>query len=161
MLKSMLVGGIVGVLGLSLSLPVCSQIEPNINPLLETSQAKISPLEMRQYAQILQQFKGIEYRTQQKMAQAIKKGGLSYERFLEIGKNQNNYNYTAGVQASPDELEKFQKTLVEVEKIISETEDKKKRMIKSQGLELQRFQQIETIIAQDRNLQQKLQQMVQ
>ena len=161
MLKSILLGGITGVLCLSVSFPVQSQIEAEITPIIESSSTEISPLEMRQYAQILQQFQGIEYRTQQKMAQAIKKGGLSYERFMEIGKNQNNYNYLAGVQASPDELEKFQKTLTHVEEIITETEDKKKRMIKSQGLDLQRFQEIEAIIEKDRDLQKKLQQMIQ
>ncbi|ACK66409.1 hypothetical protein PCC8801_2398 [Rippkaea orientalis PCC 8801] len=161
MLKSMVVVGVISVLGLSFSLPVRSQIQPNITPIVGASTTEISALEMRQYAQILQQFRGIEYKTQQKMAQAIKKGGLSYERFMEIGRNQNNFNYTAGVQASAEELEKFQKTLTEVEKIIAETEDKKKRMIVSQGLELQRFQQIEQIIAKDRDLQERLQQMVQ
>ncbi len=160
MLKSILVGGITGILCLSVSSPVHSQIEAETTPFFGTTQSEISPLELRQFAQIIQQFQGIDYRTQRKMGQAIKKGGLSYERFMEIGKSKNNYNYVAGVQASPDELEKFQKTLTQVEEIITETEQKKERMIKSQGLEIKRFRQIETMVTQDRDLQQKVQQMV-
>lgn len=160
MLKPILFGGITGVLFLSISLSVHGQIEAETTPFFETNYSEISPLELRQFAQILQQFKGIDYSTQQKMAMTIKKGGLSYERFMEIGQSQNNYNYAAGVQASPEELEKFQKTISEVEEIIINTEQKKERMIQSQGLGMKRFRQIEAIISQDRNLQKKIQQMV-
>lgn len=160
MLKLIIVGGIAGVLSLSVSLPVHSQIEAGTTQFFEVERSEISPLELRQFAQILQQFKAIDYRTQQKMAIAIKKGGLSYERFMEIGKSQNNYDYTAGIQASSEELDKFRKTIIEVEKIVVNTEEKKVRVINSQGLEIKRFQQIETIISQDSELQKKVQQMV-
>ncbi|MGP0128816.1 MAG: DUF4168 domain-containing protein [cyanobacterium endosymbiont of Rhopalodia musculus] len=160
MLKLILVGGVAGVLYLSVSLPVHGQIEARTTQFFEAEHSEISPLELRQFAQVLQQFQAIDYRTQQKMAMAIKKGGLSYERFMEIGQSQNNYNYAAGVQASLEELEKFQKTVSEVEEIIVNTEQKKERVIQSQGLAIKRFRQIETIISQDSKLQEKVQQMV-
>lgn len=160
MLKPILFGGVTGVLFLSVSLSVHAQIEAETTPFFETNNSEISPLELTQFAQILRQFKGIDNATKQKMAMTIKKGGLSYERFMEIGQNQNNYNYTAGVQASPEELEKFQKTVSEVEEIIINNEQKKERTIQSQGLGIKRFKQIDSIISQDRNLQKKIQQMV-
>ncbi|YAI81316.1 MAG: DUF4168 domain-containing protein [cyanobacterium endosymbiont of Rhopalodia sterrenbergii] len=160
MLKLILLGGITGVLYLSIALPVYSQIEAGTTQFFEAEHSKISPLELRQFAQILQQFQEIDYRTQRKMAMTIKKGGLSYERFMEIGQSQNNYNYATGLQASPEELDKFRKTISEVEEIIVNTEQKKERVIQSQGLEIKRFRQIETIISQDRQLQKKVQQMV-
>ncbi|BBA78781.1 hypothetical protein RGRSB_0161 [cyanobacterium endosymbiont of Rhopalodia gibberula] len=160
MLKLILAGGITGVLCLSISLPVHSQIEARTTQFFEADHSEISPLELRQFAQILQQFQEIDYRTQRKMAMTIKKGGLSYERFMEIGQSQNNYNYATGLQASSEELEKFQKTISEVEEIVVNTEQKKERVIQSQGLEIKRFRQIETIISQDRKLQKKVQQMV-
>lgn len=160
MLKPILFGGITGVLCLSISLSVYGQIEAETIPFFETNHSEISPLELRQFAQILQQFKVIDYSTQQKMAMTIKKGGLSYERFMEIGQSQHNYNYATGVQASPEELEKFQKTISEVEEIIINTEQKKDRIIQSHGLGIKRFRQIEAIISKNRNLQKKIQQMV-
>ncbi|XLQ10967.1 MAG: DUF4168 domain-containing protein [cyanobacterium endosymbiont of Epithemia adnata isolate EadnSB Bon19] len=160
MLKPILVRGIIGFFSLFMSLPVYGQIEAKTTRFFEAENSEISPLELRQFAQILQQFQGIDYRTQQKMAITIKKGGLSYERFMEIGQSHSNYNYTTGLQVSPEELEKFQKTISEVEEIIANTEQKKERLIQSQGLEIKRFRQIETIISQDRQLQKKVQQMV-
>lgn len=160
MLKLILVGGITGVFSLFISLPVHGQIEVKTPQFFESEHSEISPLELRQFAQILQQFREIDYRTQRKMAITIKKGGLSYERFMEIGQSHKNYNYATGLQASVEELEKFQKTMSEVEEIIVNTEQKKERIVQSQGLEIKRFQQIETIISQDRKLQKKVQQMV-
>ncbi|WP_267383385.1 DUF4168 domain-containing protein [Cyanobacterium sp. uoEpiScrs1] len=160
MFKLLLAGGITGILYLSISLPVYGQIEARTTQFFEADHSEISPLELRQFAQILQQFQGIDYRTQQRIAMTIKKGGLSYERFMEIGQSHNNYNYTTGLQASSEELDKFQKTVSKVEEVIVSTEQKKERVIQSQGLEVKRFRQIETIIAKDSKLQKKVQQMV-
>jgi hypothetical protein len=162
MLKSIFLGGCLGISLLSTPVAVYAQAQQLMTP--PPAQAavseEISPLELQQFVQVLKQWRVIEMEMQKKMTQAIKAEGLTPERFLEIERKQDNFSLSSGAAVSEQEQQQFEKAQANVRKIWQETQPKKKRVITAQGLDIQRFSQIGQKVEQDRNLQQRVQQML-
>ncbi|MEM8777474.1 MAG: DUF4168 domain-containing protein [Cyanobacteria bacterium P01_G01_bin.49] len=161
MFKSIVVGGVIGIVGLSVPINVNAQLKAPLSPnsqLSVVSESEIAPLELQQFVQVIKQFQRIEYANQQKVAKAMKKEGLSPERFMEINESQKNWQSQS--DASADEMEKFRNIVVEIKEIMSDAEEKRKKMVETQGLSLKRFLEIEEIVAKDDELQAKVQQML-
>jgi hypothetical protein len=177
MLKPILVKGFIGYIGffsLFMSLPVYSQIEVTTPQFFEKKNPLVSPLELNQFVQIIQQFPAIDYRAHKLMETAAKKEGLSLERYDEIMKmlrGVDRVDYEIGLQVSPEkynvqfkvseeELKKFQRLEAIEEEINEDVVQQKIRIVRSQGLEIKRFQQIESMVARDLELQLKVKQMM-
>ncbi|MEA5509844.1 DUF4168 domain-containing protein [Crocosphaera sp. UHCC 0190] len=161
MYKSILVGGVMTIVGLSVPTTVMAQFQVPLSSTVESSQASqpaVSPLELQQFVQVIKQFQKIEMQTQQQMAKAIGKEGLTPQRFVEINESQRNRNPQANV--SSDELDKFKKAVVKVNEIMNASETKRQRTVETQGLELKRFLEIESTISQNKALQARVQQML-
>jgi hypothetical protein len=94
------------------------------------------------------------------MAKAIASEDLTPQRFMEIGQTRTRIGESSDKSASPEEIEKFKKALVKVNNVLEVSQSKQERVIKGQGLEISRFNQISKIIEQDRNLKQKYEQMI-
>ena len=161
MFKSIVVGGLLTIVGLSVSTSANAQLSaplsPNSQPSV-VSEPKVSPLELQQFVQVIKQFQRIEQKSQQKVAKAINAEGLSPKRFMEI--NQNQRDWRSQSDASADEMEKFRKAVVKIQEIMRDAETKRQRTVETQGLDLKRFLEIEEIIAQNQDLQAKVQQML-
>ena len=161
MFKSIVVGGLLTIVGLSVSTSANAQLSaplsPNSQPSV-VSEPKVSPLELQQFVQVIKQFQRIEQKSQQKVAKAINAEGLSPKRFMEI--NQNQRDWRSQSDASADEMEKFRKAVVKIQEIMRDAETKRQRTVETQGLDLKRFLEIEEIVAQNKDLQAKVQQML-
>ena len=92
------------------------------------------------------------------MAKAMKKEGLTPEKFMEINKNQRQLN--PNIDNSSEDLDKFRKVVVKLEEIMNNAEKKRQSTVKMQGLALERFLKIEEIVAKSKNLQEKVQKML-
>lgn len=161
MFKSIVVGGLLTIVGLSVSTSVNAQLSAPLSPnsqLSVVSEPEVSPLELQQFVQVIKQFQRIEQTSQQKVAKAINAEGLSPKRFMEI--NQSQRDWRSQSDASADEMEKFRKAVVKIQDIMRDAETKRQRTVETQGLDLKRFLEIEKIIAQNENLQAKVQQML-
>lgn len=161
MFKSLVVGSMITIVGLSVPTIAKAQFEAPLSPnsqLSVVSESEVSPIELQQFVQVIKQFRRIEYKTQQQMAKVLKKEGLSPDRFMEI--NQSQQDWRSQSNASPDEMEKFRKVVVEMKDIMSEAETKRQRTVETQGLELERFLEIEKIVANNKDLQGKVKQML-
>jgi hypothetical protein len=160
MLKSLVVGGVIGVIGLSWPMVSYSQTIVPQQSMVNTAQPEISPLELRQYAQAVKQLQVVERKTQELMAKAIASEDLSPQRFMEIGQTRTRIGDSSDKSASPEEIEKFKKALVKVNNVLEVSQSKQERVIKGQGLEISRFNEIGKIIEQDRTLKQQYERMI-
>ena len=161
MFKSIVVGGLLTIVGLSVSTSANAQLSAPLSPnsqLSVVSEPEVSPLELQQFVQVIKQFQRIEQTSQQKVAKAINAEGLSPKRFMEI--NQSQRDWRSQSDASADEMEKFRKAVVKIQDIMRDAETKRQRTVETQGLDLKRFLEIEKIIAKNENLQAKVQQML-
>ncbi|ACB50702.1 unknown [Crocosphaera subtropica ATCC 51142] len=162
MFKSLVVGGAIAIVGLSIPTVAYGQFNAgSISPTIEPETAanpKVSPIELQQFVQIIKQFQRIERFTQMQMAKAMKKEGLTPEKFMEINESQRQLR-SESVNSSED-LEKFRKVVVEFQEIMDEAEERRQSTVENQGLELERFLEIEKIVAENQQLQAKVQQML-
>ncbi|MGK7941327.1 MAG: DUF4168 domain-containing protein [Crocosphaera sp.] len=161
MFKSLLVGGIITLVGVNQPTVTYAQFNAPISPTIEretVSSPKVSPIELQQFVQIIKQFQRIEMNMQREMAKAMKKEGFTPQRFMEINESQRQLR-SESVNSSED-LEKFRKVVVQLEEIIDNAEKKRQSTVATQGLELKRFLEIEKIISQNKQLQAKVQQML-
>ena len=160
MLKSLVVGGGVMV-GLMIPTVAYGQFNGPISPTVETETTvdpKVSPLELQQFVQVIKQFQRIETVVQRQMAKAIQKEGLTPERFMEINQSQRQLR-SESVNSSED-LEKFRKIVVKFQEIMDDAEEKRQSTVATQGLELERFLEIEKIVSGNRQLQAKVERML-
>ena len=160
MLKSLVVGGVV-MGGLMIPTVAYGQFNGPISPTVETETTvdpKVSPLELQQFVQVIKQFQRIETVVQRQMAKAIQKEGLTPERFMEINQSQRQLR-SESVNSSED-LEKFRKIVVKFQEIMDDAEEKRQSTVATQGLELERFLEIEKIVSGNRQLQAKVERML-
>ncbi|WP_107670989.1 hypothetical protein [Cyanothece sp. BG0011] len=162
MFKSLVVGGAIAIVGITLPTTAYGQFNAgSISPTIETetvANPEVSPIELQQFVQVIKQFQRIERYMQMQMAKAIKKEGLTPEKFMEINESQRQLR-SQSVNSSED-LEKFRKVVVEFQDIMDEAEERRQSTVENQGLELDRFLEIEKIVAGNKQLQSKVEQML-
>ena len=161
MFKSLVVGGMMTMVGLISPTVAYGQFNGTISPTIETetvANPEVSPLELQQFVQVIKQFQRIEAMTQREMAKVLKKEGLSPDRFMEINESQRRLR-SESVNSSED-LEKFRKVVVEFNEIMDDAEEKRQSTVETQGLELKRFLEIEKIVSNDQQLQARVQRML-
>ncbi|EAZ90454.1 DUF4168 domain-containing protein [Crocosphaera chwakensis] len=162
MFKSLVVGGAIAIVGLIIPTSAYGQFNGgSISPTIEAetvANPQVSPLELQQFVQVIKRFQRIERYMQMQMAKAIKKEGLTPEKFMEINESQRQLR-SESVNSSED-LEKFRKVVVQFREIMDDAEEKRQSTVENQGLELDRFLEIEKIVAGNKQLQSKVEQML-
>jgi Domain of unknown function (DUF4168) len=121
----------------------------------------VSETELQKFAKVIPQLQQIQQSAQQQVSEAIKKAGLSEDRFRELyGAQQTPNASQASTPATPQEQQAVQQVASQLETIKTEVQSRRERAVTSQGLELTRFNEILTAVRQDSQLQQQLQQML-
>ncbi len=153
------------------SLWVNAQGEEEEQQMMENEDDKgeneVSDEELEKFAKISGEMKGIHQNQRSKMQKAVKNAGLTVEKYQSLkqrmmGKGQKkNRKREEGEDGEVSEKEKkqFQKAQKKVNSIKKETRKKQKKVITSNGLTQERFQEIYQTIRSSRELQQKLKKM--
>ncbi|MBR8835479.1 MAG: DUF4168 domain-containing protein [Stigonema ocellatum SAG 48.90 = DSM 106950] len=136
--------------------PTAPQGNPSSQP-----QAQISPDELQKFARSLKQLLAIEKGLNQEMAQVVSKSGMSQERFSEIYQAQKNPSTQPKTAITSQEKQQFQKTFTKLGEIQQKGQSKMEQVVKKEGLDPARFNQILVTVRQDPTLLQKVRQMIQ
>ena len=91
---------------------------------------------------------------------AIKQQNLSEKRFGEIYQSKQNPQAQATAKVTPEENKKFEQVNAKIRQIQKSAQSKMEQTVKSEGLEIPRFNQIFLAIRQDPQLLQKVRQML-
>ncbi len=165
MLKQLLTGSYVFVLLLAGIRSVQAQVPnpaPSTQPQVTTApQTQISPEELQKFARTLKQLIVIEQGVNQQISQAVSQSGLSEQRFTEIYQARNNPPSQPKTAISSQEKQKFDRTFTKLGEIQQQGQSKMQQIVKKEGIEPARFQQIMAAVKQDPALKQKVQQMIQ
>lgn len=162
MLKSMLLGGLVSTSLLLVPVAVRAQAGQLSVPQSSTQAASptsVSPIELQQFVQAIRQLQVVDRQNQQKMAKVLEGEGLSPQRFSEIGQSLQNRTNPAN-PISQDEKQKFERAVEKMGKIQQESLPKQQRAISMQGLQIERFRQIDVAVQEDPTLRKRVQQML-
>jgi hypothetical protein len=120
----------------------------------------VSPEELQKFSKIVKQLLVLGKDAEAQIAQAIKKEGLTEERFGEIYASQNNPQAKPARQVTPKEQQSYNQALTNVRQIQESADAKLQSLVKQEGLEVQRFNQIFAAIQRDPKLRQEVQKMI-
>lgn len=129
--------------------------------LAQAASSEVTPEELAKFAEAFKQLRAIEMEAEQRMAQAVQEEGLTPQRFVEIGQSQQGEAPASAAGVSAEEQQQFEKALVKVREILQNTQERKYQAVQSQGLEVERFQEIIAAVQQNPQLKQQVQQMLQ
>ncbi|GAB2774427.1 hypothetical protein GCM10010465_20910 [Actinomadura fibrosa] len=115
---------------------------------------KVTDAELTKFAQTFQQMRMTNQEAQLKMQEVIKSEDLEIKRFNEIHKA--TLDPDTEVDATAEEQEKYEDVISEIEKMQVSFQQKMEDMITSNGLTIERYQQIATRLQQDAALQERL-----
>lgn len=163
MLKSMFLRGLVGISLLLVPVAVRAQAGQLAAPqpsAQATSPVSVTSLELQQFVQAIKQLQVVDRQNQQKMAKVLEEEGLSPQRFSEIGQSLQNPGNPPANPISEEEKQKFQNAIQKMEKIQQDSMPKQQRAISMQGLQIERFRQIDIAVQQDPTLKKRVQQML-
>lgn len=171
--KPLLVGSFLVTLLLGAGLPARAQAPdttetapappPSSAPAPQTQQApatEVSSGELQKFVNVVKQVQTIQQSYEGRMAQAVQGVGLSQERFMEIHQSQKNPSAQPNSQVSEEEMKNYEQANAQVSKLQQEAETAMQQALQTEGLNIERFNEIFVAIQQDQSLQQQVQQML-
>ncbi|NJM69046.1 MAG: DUF4168 domain-containing protein [Scytonema sp. RU_4_4] len=169
MFKQILIGSYVFVFLLVSSLsahaqqapkPTSPSSQPQVPITPQTSGTKVSQEELQKFASSLKQLLVIEQGANQQITEIVSKSGLSEQRFLEINKAQQNPSQPPAQAITPQEKQQFDKAFTSLRSVQQEANTKMQQVLQKEGLQAERFKQINAAVRQDPTLQQKVREMI-
>ncbi|KYC37173.1 hypothetical protein WA1_46955 [Scytonema hofmannii PCC 7110] len=142
--------------------PVSPSSSPQSQPPASNTptNTQVSSEELQKFARTIKQLIGIEQNANQEMSQTITKSGLSQQRFMEIYKSQKTPSAQPTQAVSSQEKQQFEKAFTNLRQIQQQAETKMKQVLQTEGLQPERFNQIEAAVRQDPALQKKVREMI-
>ena len=123
------------------------------------TEKSVSEEEMKQFATSIQQVEIVNQQAQQEMVSVVEKEGLEVQRYNEM--QQADMDPDREIDATGEEMEKYDQATEELGKIHARTQEKMQESITEEGLTVDRYQEIATIISNDPEMQQKLREILQ
>jgi Domain of unknown function (DUF4168) len=125
--------------------------------------AEVSEAELQQFAKVIPELQEIQQSAQQQVSEAIQSAGLTEDRFRELYTAQQSPSggqQPAATAATPQEQQAVQQVVTQLETIKKDIQTRREAAVRSQGLEVNRFNEILAAVRQDSELQQQLQQIL-
>jgi hypothetical protein len=160
--KSILLGSAASILMLGTPAVAQQQTSQQQQPTSQQQTSEAAPVndeELRSFVSAFQTIKSIQSDAVQKMRQEIKDRGLSLNRYRQYLQQQQG-NSNSNMSLSQEEKQKFQQATNRIQQIEQETQNKIQQAVRDEGLEINRFQQIQNAVRQDKELRQKAMQIM-
>jgi hypothetical protein len=126
--------------------------QPQQMPQQQTSD--VSDKEVELFANSFQKVQQVNQQSQEKMVGAVEKEGLDVQRFNEIQQAQQDPNQDA--DASEKEMETFDAAMRQLQVIQNQAQQEMQEKITEEGLTIERYQEIISMVQNDVNLQKRL-----
>lgn len=120
---------------------------------------KVSDKEVEQFVAAVKEVQVINQESQQSMISAVQESGLDIQRFNQIYGAMQDPN--TDVEASDEEMEKFNKANTEIVSIQTEAQQEMEKKILEQDLTIERYQEINMQVQDDPELMKKVQTLLQ
>lgn len=126
----------------------------------QASEQKFSSTELEQFAELIAKLYTIDQQTTEQIVSIIEKEGMSVDRFNAIVKWKKDPQQTPNPSVSDAEMESFKKSVTKIAQLQEQADTKIKEVFQSQGLQVERFNQILEAVREDPNLQNQVQQIL-
>jgi hypothetical protein len=136
-----------------------TQSQPQ-SPIQQAPKAQVSQAELQKFANAVKKLQPIQQNALSQITTAIKQQNLSEKRFGEIYQSKQSPQAQPTTKVTPEESKKFEQVRAKITQIQKSAQSKMEQTVKSEGLEIPRFNQIFLAIRQDPQLLQKVRQML-
>lgn len=133
---------------------------PPQSPAQQAPKAQVSQAELQKFANAVKKLQPIQKNALSQITTAIKQQNLSEKRFGEIYQSKQSPQAQPTAKVTPEENKKFEQVNAKIRQIQKSAQSKMEQTVKSEGLEIPRFNQIFLAIRQDPQLLQKVRQML-
>ena len=131
-----------------------SQEQVSIQPKSTNAKSDVSSEELKTFATIYQKVQIKNTEAQQRMAKSIQNEGITVKRYQKLAKSKQDPN--SDVTATKEEKEKLKSIQASFTEIQSEFKKKITDVIESEGMSIQRYQEVYQIVRKDKSLQEEL-----
>lgn len=128
-------------------------------PQQQQEQTKVTDAELTKFVKALQGIQVVTQQAQQQMMQVVKEEGMEIPRFNEI--HEATINPEVEVEATTEEIATHKEIIGQLETMQASIQQQMEKLIKDQGLSLEKYEQIAMRLQSDTELQQRIQQMIQ
>lgn len=157
-LQSIYTGMLVAVFAF-FAIPAQAQLQqPQQSP---QPQIELSDEELRLFMDSAMLAQALQMESQQKMVEVVDDEGFEIEKFNEIIQAQQMGQSVDELDITAEEKSSFESAMVKIQEIEVEMGEQITDAVEENGMEMDRFQQINMAISQDPELQQRAQQMIQ
>ena len=150
-----ILGGVF-VLTLMSTMPAFSQVDAM--PQQEQAQIEVSDEELGKFADAYKQMQVIGQEAQEKMVSTVEDEGMDIKRFNEI--HQSTMDPATEGDATAEEMEMHKKVVEKLDAMQQGFQEQVAKIVESQDLNMDRYQQIAMALQTDTALQQRLQKML-
>ncbi len=166
MLKQLLIGGSLSALTLLMAAPAIAQApapapetpaqeipEPEA-PVQEAPQAEeVGEAELEQFVNAAREVQTIQQESRVRSVEVIENEGLTTERFNEILTVQQDPAAAPVADVGDDELENFERALIEIADIQQGARIEMQEAIQAEGMDVERFNEILALLRENPDLQ--------
>lgn len=136
--------------------PTQQQFQPNQNPV----DIDVSDEELETFAEISMVAQQIQMGSQQEMLAAVEEEELDVQTYNTIAESRFNDQSDSDLDVSDEDIEKFEAASQKIEGMQADVESDMMDAVEAEGMEMNRFMEINAAIQQDQKLQQRIQQMM-
>jgi hypothetical protein len=121
----------------------------------------VNPDELKKFASAVKKVLVIAQDMETQMVQAVKKEGLTEQRFNEIHQSKQNPSAKPAQQVTPKEEQSYKQALTQLTQIQKDAQAKMDRAVEGEGLQVARFSQIFAAVQKDPALRQEVRKLMQ
>lgn len=136
------------------------QSQGHFQPNQSNSDIEVSDEELEKFTEVSMVAQEIQMGSQQEMMSIVEDEGLDVETYNLIAEARFNNQDESELDVSSEDIEKFNAALEEIESSQAGVEEEMTEAIEAEGMEMERFMEINAAIQQDQELQQRIQQMM-
>lgn len=120
----------------------------------------VSDEELEKFTEVSMVAQEIQRSSQQDMLTIVEEEGLDVETYNVIAEARFNEQSDDEIDVSSEDIEKFDAASERVEEIQQDVESEMAEAVEAEGMEMDRFMEINMAMQQDQELQQRVQQMM-
>ncbi|MEX0662312.1 MAG: DUF4168 domain-containing protein [Balneolaceae bacterium] len=144
--------------------PSMQQDPQQENPMQQqepATQIEVSDEELENFVDVSSELQEVQMGSQQEMIAVVEEEGLSVEVYNMIAEAEQTGQSTDDLEVSSEDLENYERASEQIAEMEQEIEPELEQIIEENGMEMDRFQEINMALQQDPELQQRIQQMMQ
>ncbi|MBW4520640.1 MAG: DUF4168 domain-containing protein [Scytolyngbya sp. HA4215-MV1] len=140
--------------------PTAQPAPPQITPFPSTPKTEISPEELRKFSRITKQILVMTEAVKTQIIQTIQKAGFTEQQFDEIYQAQSDSTVQPAKPLSAQEKTRYDQAIAQIHQIQQAAQTQIATLLKSESMDLQRFNQILAIVQNDPKLLQEVQRLM-